>query len=39
VYGTKPADGLLSLRAHGLFFTDPHGVPREYHIDPLATTR
>jgi len=32
----EPAAGILALRAHALFFTDPSsGKPREYRIAPL----
>jgi 23S rRNA pseudouridine1911/1915/1917 synthase len=32
----EPSDGILALRAHALFFTDPSsGKPREYRIAPL----
>jgi 23S rRNA pseudouridine1911/1915/1917 synthase len=38
VYGESPVNGLLALRSHGLFFTDPRsGKPREYRIEPLIT--
>jgi 23S rRNA pseudouridine1911/1915/1917 synthase len=37
LYCPSPADGLLALRSHALFFTDPRtGTPREYRIDPLT---
>ena len=37
VSGSEPAAGVLALRAHALFFTDPStGKPREYRIAPLC---
>jgi 23S rRNA pseudouridine1911/1915/1917 synthase len=40
VYGTKPADGFLSLRSHALFFTDPRGGnPREYRIEEMKNEK
>jgi len=35
LYGQQPASGFLALRSNGLIFTDPHGKPRKYRIEPL----
>ena len=37
LYGSDPCEGILALRAHGLFFTDPKiGKPCKFCIAPLA---